>query len=471
MSGATPLEGLGAFLDASPTPYQMVATASEQLRAEGFVELKEGERWAEEGMLQKGGRYYYSREGSTLVAFTVGGGFEPGNGFKIVGAHTDSPVLKVKPVSKIKGSGYMQLGVECYGGGLWHTWLDRELSLAGMLVVAKKGGGFERKLVHVKRPLMRIPSLCIHLQTPAEREKLELNKETHLVPILAMINDELNKKAPETTVGMTHRHAPELVNLLAQEAGCDVDDIMDMDVSLFDTQSAAAWGTSQEFFSGARIDNQVHCFTGLQALIAHANDALATDQDVSVLVVFDHEEVGSGSTHGAGSPIIKEVVERVNECFGIFGSSARGGGEAFKMSLRQSFVMSADVAHAIHPNYAAKHEKNHGPLLNAGTVIKTNSNQQYATSATTGFVVRELSRMASIVPPQEFVVRNDCPCGSTIGPAIAALTGIRTVDVGISCWSMHSIRETIGVSDVDNSIKLFTAFYKHFRSLDESCDF
>jgi len=192
------------------------------------------------------------------------------------------------------GSGYHQLGVECYGGGLWHTWLDRELSLAGMLVVAKAGGGFERKLVHIKRPLMRIPSLCIHLQTPAEREKLDLNKETHLVPILSMINDELNKKAPESVIGsITDRHAPDLIKLLAQEAGCAVEDIMDMDVSLYDTQSAAAWGTSQEFFSGARIDNQVHCFTGLQALVAHANDALATDKDVSVLVVFDHEEVGN----------------------------------------------------------------------------------------------------------------------------------------------------------------------------------
>jgi len=242
-------------------------------------------------------------------------------------------------------------------------------------------------------------------------------------------------------------------------------------LTLYDTQPGQAWGANQEFFSAARLDNQVHCFTGLQALIKHANEGLMQDRDVSVLAAFDHEEVGSSSTHGAGSPIIKDVVERVNECFGIFGTSARGGGEAFKMSLRQSFVMSADVAHALLPNYAQKHEKNHGPMLNAGTVIKTNSNQRYATSATTGFVVRELSRTASILPPQEFVVRNDCPCGSTIGPAIAALTGIRTVDVGISCWSMHSIRETIGVDDIESSIKLFTAFYNSFRSLDESCDF
>ena len=229
------------------------------------------------------------------------------------------------------------------------------------------------------------------------------------MPILAMINEELNEKKSgkngDSLGELTERHAPELVEIIAQEAGCAVEDIRDMDLSLYDTQSGSAWGAANEFFSGARIDNQVHCFTGLQALVAHAGDSLSSDQDVSVLVTFDHEEVGSGSTHGAGSPIIKEVVERVNECFGIFGSSARGGGEAFKMSLRKSFVMSADVAHAIHPNYAAKHEKNHGPMLNSGTVIKTNSNQRYATSATTGFVVRELSRIASIDAPQEFVVR------------------------------------------------------------------
>ena len=208
---------LAAFLDASPTPYQMVAAAAEKLRGEGFVELKEDSRWAEEGMLQQGGKYFYTREGTTLVAFTVGGKFEPGNGFKVVGAHTDSPVLKVKPVSKLKGSGYMQLGVECYGGGLWHTWLDRDLSLAGMLVVGTPDGGFERKLVRVSRPLLRVPSLCIHLQTPAEREKLEVNKEMHLRPILARLTQEVNNKpsGDSTKGGLVDRHHPVLLDVVA----------------------------------------------------------------------------------------------------------------------------------------------------------------------------------------------------------------------------------------------------------------
>ena len=332
---ATSIAGLAAFLDASPTPYQMVAAAAEKLRGEGFVELKEDSRWAEEGMLQQGGKYFYTREGTTLVAFTVGGKFEPGNGFKVVGAHTDSPVLKVKPVSKLKGSGYMQLGVECYGGGLWHTWLDRDLSLAGMLVVGTPDGGFERKLVRVSRPLLRVPSLCIHLQTPAEREKLEVNKEMHLRPILARLTQEVNNKpsGDSTKGGLVDRHHPVLLDVVAEAAGCAVEDIRDFDLSLYDTQPGQVWGANQEFYSGARIDNQVHCFTGLEALTSHAAARLDEDTDVSVLVVFDHEEVGSSSTHGAGSPIIKEVVERVNESFGLFGTGARGGGEAYKRFL------------------------------------------------------------------------------------------------------------------------------------------
>lgn len=401
MASPSPLAGLSAFLVASPTPYQMCAHASKLLLAAGFTELKEEDGWAQKSALRKGGRYFFTRAASTLVAFSVGGAFEAGNGFKVVGAHTDSPVLKVKPVSKKSASGYQQLGVECYGGGLWHTWFDRELSLAGCVIVSKPGGGFERKLVHIQKPLMRIPSLCIHLQTADERAKLEVNKETHLVPIVAMINNEINKTAAPGDNGADDRHAPELLKVIAEEAGCKVEDIRDMDITLYDTQPGSTWGNSQEFFSAARLDNQVHCFTGLEALIAHCEEGSQEgDSDVSVLVCFDHEEVGSDSTHGAGSPIMKEIVERVNTCFGV-----DAGGESFKLSLRKSFVISADVAHAVHPNYSSKHETNHGPLLNKGTVIKTNNNQRYATSATTGFVIRELSRQAS-VGVQEFVVRN-----------------------------------------------------------------
>ena len=398
MASPRPLvEGFSALSAASPTPYHLCEFASKRLLAAGFTALKEEDAWAQKGALRQGGRYFFTRAASTIVAFCVGGAFEPGNGFKIIGAHTDSPVLKLKPVSKKSASGYQQLGVECYGGGLWHTWFDRELSLAGSVIVCRAGGGFERRLVHIQQPLMRIPNLCIHLQTADERAKLEVNKETHIVPIIAMINNEINKNATTTDSGVDDRHAPELLELIAKEAGCKVADIRDMDMTLYDTQPGSTWGNDQEFFSAARLDNQVHCFTGLEALLSQCEEQ-ESDMDVSVLVCFDHEEVGSESTHGAGSPIIREIVERVNACFGV-----DAGGEMFRLSLRKSFVISADVAHALHPNYSSKHESNHGPLINKGTVIKSNSNQRYATSCTSGFVIRERSRQAA-VDVQEFVV-------------------------------------------------------------------
>ncbi|EKX51447.1 hypothetical protein GUITHDRAFT_84989 [Guillardia theta CCMP2712] len=455
-------KSLGLFLRASPTPYQMVETASNMLVRAGFKRLPEDDVWKLQGQAAAPGKYFYIRAASTIVAFAVSAAMEKGSGYKIVGAHTDSPVLKVKPVSKKNASGYMQLGVECYGGGLWHTWLDRELSLAGCAIV-EENGVYRRKLVHMKRPVLRIPSLCIHLQTADERAKLDLNKETHLVPILAMVNEELNKTSAE---GADSRHAPELLSALAEELGCTAAAIKDLDLTLYDTQPEQIWGLKNEFLSSPRLDNQAHCFTALEALVSYTSSPeFNKDPYVSAVVCFDHEEVGSTSAHGAGSPIIKELVERVNNWY-----HSEHLVEHNKIALQKSFIISADVAHAVHPNYASKHESNHGPLLNKGTVIKTNTNQRYATSVTTGFVIRELARRAGI-NVQEFVVRNDCPCGSTIGPIVAASTGISTVDVGIPSLSMHSIRETIGVHDVENSIKLFSSFFVNYNDIIGNCEF
>jgi len=385
---------------------------------------------------------------------------------QIIGAHTDSPVLKVKPASKKTAQGYIQVAVECYGGGLWHTWFDRELSIAGSVIVEKDDGSFVRELVHIKRPLLRIPNLCIHLQTADERSKFEVNKESHLVPLLAMADAALNKTAEAAGSVADPRHGNEFIGIIAAELGCKTSAIKDFDLTLFDTQPGQCWGASEEFVSAPRLDNQVHCFTSMEALIEHCKE-LGTDEGVNIIALFDHEEVGSESTHGAGSPIIRDIIERVGDCM-----NAGSGGELQKVSVQKSFIISADVAHAVHPNYASKHEANHSPLLNGGTVIKTNNNQRYATNAVTGFVVRELARRADVqVKIQEFCVRNDCPCGSTIGPMVSALTGIRTVDVGIPSLSMHSIRETIGTEDVLNSLKLFISFFRNFRALDDACHF
>mmetsp|Transcript_27447 Transcript_27447/g.57879 ORF Transcript_27447/g.57879 Transcript_27447/m.57879 type:complete len:468 (+) Transcript_27447:29-1432(+) len=455
------------FIDSTPTPFHMCSEASKMLLDAGFEELQETDSWRSK--LKQGHGYFYKRNGSTLVAFSVGEAFVAGNGFTIVGAHTDSPVLKLKPSSKKSAHDYLQLNVETYGGGLWHTWFDRELTLAGCVIVREKGASaFAKKLVHVKRALLRVPSLCIHLQSADERTSFAPNKETHLAPIIALVTKALEEPSADAAASEDTRHAPELLKLLAAELGCEVADIMDFELSLCDHQPAQIWGMNGEFLSSPRLDNQVHCFTSLTALVQHAKAAdPGGASDVAMIALFDHEEVGSESYCGAGSTVMAEALQRVAMCFG---SADVSESEALLLSTRKSFLISADVAHAIHPNWPSKHESSHAPKLNGGTVIKTNDNQRYATNSVSGFVVRELARRAGI-SVQEFMVKNDCPCGTTIGPIIAAKTGLRTVDVGVPSLSMHSIRETIGAADVDNSVALFASFFKNFRELDNSCSF
>jgi len=448
-----------SFIHSTPTPFHLVTEAEKLLTKSGFSRLDEKDLWAANKLVVAGGKYFYNRNISTTVAFTVGDLYKPGGEFKIIGAHTDSPVLKVKPVSAKTAHGYVQVGVECYGGGLWHTWFDRDLTLAGCVVVKEGEGDFVRKLVHIKRPILRVPSLCIHLQSADERLSFAPNKETHMQPILSMVAADLNT---EPNMSEDKRHCSQILSLLCQELKCEPQQILDMELTLCDTQPGAIWGAGEEFLSSPRLDNQVHCYTGLTALLEHSKD-ISQDTGVSMLVCFDHEEIGSNSAQGAGSPVMSEAISRVLGCFDT-------SDEMLKVTIRKSFLVSADVAHALHPNYDHKHDKNHQPILNKGTVIKTNQNQRYATNAETGFILRELARMGE-VPIQEFVVRNDCPCGSTIGPIISAKVGIRTVDLGIPSLSMHSIRETMGCKDVATNTKLFTTFYNEFGKLDQSCKF
>lgn len=424
--------------------------------AQGFIRLREQESWL--GVIKPGGKYFFTRNDSTLVAFTVGSKFEPGNPFKAVGAHTDSPVLKVKPISKRSAHGYLQVGVECYGGGLWHTWFDRELTVAGRVIIKNKTTNrFESKFVKVNRPILRIPNLCIHLQTGEERQAFKVNKEIHLQPIFSMVNDSLNDG--DTDADLDTRHVPTLLRLLAEEIGCDAADIKDLELSLCDTQPGQIWGANNEFLSSPRLDNQVHCYTSMKALVAHAETGLESDNGISMIAMFDHEEVGSQSTQGACSPIFKDAIIRISDSFLEFANS-----ENFRISLSKSLLLSADVAHAIHPNYASKHEQCHQPKLNGGTVLKVNDNQRYATDSVSGLFFRELARGVN-QPVQEFVVRNDCPCGTTIGPIIAANTGIRTCDIGVPSLSMHSIRETIGVKDIANNYEILKGFFANYEAL------
>jgi len=447
-------------VDGSPTPFHCVSQTVKRLEASGFTRLHEDVAWGKNDKVLRGGKYFYTRNCSTIVAFAVGNKFEAGNAFKVVGAHTDSPALKLKPVTKRPdNSGFIQVGCETYGGGLWYTWFDRDLGVAGRAIVRTGDGKYEQRLVHITRPILRVPSLCIHLQSGDERVAFKVNKEDHMQPVLGLINNKINS----VEEGLDERQTPELLKELAQEMKVDAKNIVDLELTLCDTQGATVGGVDDEFIFSPRLDNQMHCFTSIEALADYVDSgALENDEDVSVVVLFDHEEVGSQSLTGAGSPVMRDAVTRISGCFLPTADS-----EMFKIGLSKSLLLSADGAHAVHPNYCSKHEKQHAPKMNMGTVIKTNDNQRYATNAVTGFVVRELCRRNNL-PVQEFVVRNDCPCGSTIGPIIAANTGIRTVDIGVSQLSMHSIREQCAVNDMHSNYLLLNAFFREGREVDKS---
>ena len=463
------------YFDASPDPFHAVQTSSDMLKAAGFQELDSMEPYSKQ--LKRGGKYFFTKNKSTLVAFSIGQKYVPGNGFKIIGGHTDSPNLKVKPRSKRGGHGCIQLAVECYGGGLWHTWFDRDLGLSGRCFVRANDGTIEQRLVKIDRAVLRIPNLAIHLNTAKEREAFDFNKEDHLVPILSLSvkkslegNESITeiKKDDEgqaTKNGWTEFQEPLVLKMLSSELNVNVEDILDFELNLYDIQKASFGGIYSEFVHSARLDNLASCFMAIQGLVEYTTEEgrLENDEDISLVALFDHEEIGSESATGAGSPIMGEAVERICNAF-----SNNDKDDVYSRAISKSFVLSVDQAHAIHPNYASKHEKGHAPRMNDGMVIKRNSSQRYATTGVTGLIVREIAKKAGLKPIQEFVVRNDCGCGSTIGPIISASTGIRAIDMGCPQLSMHSIRESMGTSDFSHGLELFKGFFQYFREVDDS---
>lgn len=480
------------FLSASPDPFHVVHNSKARLESEGYMQLDTSEPFA--GKLKPGGKYYYIVNHTTLIVFAVGGSFDPKTpfGFHVIGGHTDSPNLKVKPRSKRSASGCTMLAVECYGGGLWHTWFDRDLSVSGRVLVQRKPEPSspssssssssseddkprkrflktEQLLVNLEDPIARISTLCIHLQSGEERKAFAVNKENHTAPIIATkanedAKDALEKEANEQLNKWQESQEPLLLKAIAEKLNIRVDEIVDFELNLYDTQAASLGGIQKEFLYSARLDNLATVFTGLEGLIDYTNDTdFEFSKDVSMAVFFDHEEIGSTSVQGANSVTMSDAISRVSAALTGCLSTPDFHGACTK----RSFILSIDMAHAIHPNYASKHESSHAPTLNGGFIIKSNANQRYATNGISGFVVRELGRIAD-VPVGEFAVRNDCPCGSTIGPTISSKTGIRVVDAGMPQLSMHSCREVMGIADLTYGRDMFVAFYKHFREVDDN---
>jgi aspartyl aminopeptidase len=419
-SDALPLgDDLRAFVDASPSPAHAVAELARRLTAAGFTELVETDRWK----TSPGGRHFVVRHGS-LIAFRVGSESPAESGLRIVGAHTDSPTFKVRPHSDVRQAGYRLVGVEPYGGGLWHTWLDRELTVAGRLSL--RGG--RTALVRLPGAPLRLPSLAIHLDRSV-REGLTLDPQRHLVPVW------------DRDLGT----GPGLADALATAAGVSPDDVLGHDLVLADTQPAAAAGADGSWIAAPRLDDQACCHSGLLALLA-----APAGPRTQVLVCNDHEEVGSGSMAGARGSFLEDVVRR------LASAADPGDPEAVHRAVARSILVSADMAHAVHPTRADRHEPAHQPQLGGGPVLKLNANQAYATDATTGGWFSERCAEAG-VPMQRFVSRADLPCGSTIGPLAATRLGIATVDVGAPMLGMHSCRELASALDVPLMVGALTA--------------
>ncbi|MBS7325575.1 MAG: M18 family aminopeptidase [Thiopseudomonas sp.] len=419
------LASLLAFLQASPTPFHATAELARRLQAAGFEALDERDRW----QLQSSGRYYVTRNDSSIIAWTMGQQERVNSGLRLIGAHTDSPCLKVKPQPELEKKGYWQLGVEVYGGALLSPWFDRDLSLAGR-VTYSHNNQLHSKLINFQAPIAVIPSLAIHLNRNANKG-WEINRQTELPPVLGQLNDD------------THQDLRALLAMqLHNEHGLNSVQVLDYELCFYDTQPPALIGLNRDFIASARLDNLLSCHAGLQALLN------ANNRHACVLVCTDHEEVGSASACGADGPFLEQVLRRV----------VNGSEEDFTRCIQHSLLISVDNAHGIHPNYADKHDGNHGPLLNQGPVIKVNSNQRYATSSETAGLFRHLCQQQN-VPVQSFVTRSDMGCGSTIGPITASQLGVPTIDIGVPTFAMHSIRELAGSRDVDYLIRALTAFY------------
>ena len=471
-----------------------MATASARLEKAGYTLIRERDAWST--IVRPGGKYYLTRNGSSIVAFAVGSNWRPGNAIAIVGAHTDSPCLRVKPVSKKTNVGFLQVGVEAYGGGIWHSWFDRDLSIAGRVLVKEKGNVVP-KLVKVEKPLLRIPTLAIHLH---RQSNFDPNKETELFPIAGLAAAQLNKGASPSTEetkkneddsdenfqpleDMSQRHHAPILEVVASEAGVSPSAIVDFELVLYDTQKSCIGGIADEFVFSPRLDNLGMTYCSIMGLISStsAETALDGDSTIRMAVCFDHEEIGSQSAQGAHSNLLPSVLRRLSvlaptsrnstssdqsyEHVDSHNNDVTASSTAYEQTLSRSFLISADMAHSVHPNYAGKYESSHQPAINAGTVIKINANQRYATNSPGIVLLQECARAAS-VPLQLFVVRNDSPCGSTIGPGLAASLGMRTLDLGNPQLSMHSIRETGGTEDIGSAVKLFSEFYDSYGDME-----
>ncbi|WP_372719451.1 M18 family aminopeptidase [Immundisolibacter sp.] len=421
------------FIDASPSPWHVAANAAALLNDAGYTRLNEADPW----LLSPGGRHYILRDDSTLAMFRIGGQPLTQAGFRVVGAHTDSPGLRVKPRAGDTSGGLLRLGVEVYGGPILATFADRDLSLAGRVALrdASAPHGVRSQLLRFEAPLLRIPNLPIHLNRKVNQDGLKLDRQNELPPILEAVREGLPA-------------ADHLRRLLADALEVDSVQMLGFELNVYDTQRGVFFGPQQEFVADSQLDNLGSCHAALSALLD--TDATETGP-CAVGFLFDHEEVGSTSAKGADGSFIDDILERIALCSGL-------GREDYRRALACSVLVSADMAHAYLPGHTGTYDDQHRVHLNHGPVIKTNASQRYTSeSVSAGLFQLACERVG--VPWQSYVQRSDLSCGSTIGPAAAARLGLRSVDVGNPMWAMHSVRESVGAADHDAMCRVLGAFF------------
>ena len=417
------------FIDASPSPWHAVDTAVQRLSQHGYSALDESQAW----QLKAGLGYYVVRGGASIIAFYLGQKKPNETGFRLVGAHTDSPGLRLKPKAAYASDDLIRIGVEVYGGPILATFTDRDLSVAGRISVRSKNG-FDLRLVKLDQPMLRLPNLAIHMNREVNDKGLLLNKQTELPLIFG-----------QCEAGVDAEQA--FLSQLAQSVNANATDILSFELNVFDTQKGSFWGAKQAFIANSQLDNLASCHASLSALLATEKPMATT-----VCALFDHEEVGSESATGASGSFLSDVLQRIS-------SSQHLDDDARLQAMARSFLVSADMAHAYHPNHPSAYEPCHHVLVNHGPVIKTNANHRYASNAESSARFMQLCEAAG-VPYQQYAHRSDLGCGSTIGPIVAANLGVPSVDVGSPMWAMHSLRESAGVLDHAYMIAVLSALYR-----------
>jgi aspartyl aminopeptidase len=431
VSAKQSVQALLDFIDRSPSPFHAVQSVTQDLVAHGFKPLDERDKWE----LVQGGRYYVIRDDSSIIFFIAGSKPLVDSGYKIFGAHTDSPSLKIKPLPAINTGGLLRLGVEVYGGAILATFTDRDLSLAGRVSYKTEKGVIASELVHFTQPLLRLPNLAIHMNRKVNEEGLKLHKQNELALIISTaINEQLS--------------AHYLAQLIEKSFSIKAEQILSWELLVYDTQKGVFWGDEQQFYANSQLDNLASCHIGLQALL---KDSSLHSGHSSVCAFFDHEEIGSESIKGANGSFLPDTLQRIALSMGL-------SDEDYQRTLANSFMISADMAHAYQPNFSSAYEPEHRVTVNKGPVIKLNANHRYATECVSEAMFISWCE-GSNTPYQKYSHRTDIPCGSTIGPMTSAKLGIRTIDVGNPVWAMHSIRESGGVEDHASMINVVNYFF------------